>query len=140
MSRVILSKYDDGSDRLVVGWDHPAGGAFWQEWASKSEVAAAEALMTKAEKTGIGPHSETVQIVETGVKREGGMWPGIQLANLRASMPDELASLVTDQVMELLEVHSQDPDSGYRRSTSLVDWTVEDERGLRMAEAQSYVH
>jgi len=113
MSRIILSKHDDGTPKFVVGWDHPARGAFWQDWASQAEVAQAEKDMEKAERTGIGPHSETVQISETGVKREGGMWPGISLDKFQESLPDDLKPMVGDVVMGLLWAHSEDPDSGY---------------------------
>lgn len=115
MSRVILSKHPDGSDHFVVGWDHPAGGAFWQEWVTQEELKAAEAKMEEAERTGIGPHSETVQIAETGVKREGGMWPGIPLSEFESSLPEDLRSLVTPDVMGLLYQHAEDPDSSYNK-------------------------
>jgi len=126
MSRIILSRHSDGSEHVVVGWDHPARGAFWTEYASPVEVFNATHAMEKAEKTGIGPHSETVSIVETGCKREGGMWPGIPLDKLVDSMPSDLRPLMTDQVMTLLKQHSTDPDSGYVGSPNrgVTDLTV----------------
>jgi hypothetical protein len=126
MSRVILSKYDDGSNHVVVGWDHPAGGAFWTEYATKAEIAAAERQMHEWEIQGapVDKADEMLQLetlIESAAKREGGMWPGIKLNELRESMPEELRPLITDQVLDLLSQHSEDPDSGYR--TGPIDWT-----------------
>jgi hypothetical protein len=122
MSRIILSKHDDGSDCLVVGYDHPAGGAFWQEWASKAEVDEAENrledLATLIDTDGYTVDRELEEkrlsrIYETGVKREGGMFPGIPLGKFRESVPEDLRHLITHKVMSLLGDHSRDPDSGY---------------------------
>jgi hypothetical protein len=125
MSRVILSKYDDGSNHVVVGWDHPAGGAFWTEYATKAEVAAAEAWMEDngddREKYGTEEYNRMELLAETEVKREGGMFPGILLSQLRRQMPEELQPLITEQVLDLLAEHSEDPDSGY--NVAPIDWT-----------------
>lgn len=110
MSRIILSKHSDGGEHVTVGWDHPAGGAFWQEWASPEEVREAMALLEKDEES--APY-QTVMMVETGVKREGGMWPGIPLEALAESMPEELRPLLAPRVMDLLAEHQRDSDSGY---------------------------
>jgi hypothetical protein len=118
MSQILLSRYPDGSTHVMVGYDHPANGVFWQEWANKSERREAELLMKKAERTGVGPHSQTVLVYETGIKREGGMWPGIPLGEFRESMPEDLRHLITNQVMELLTQHMIDPDSGYVGSSN----------------------
>ena len=32
MSRIILSRYDDGQEHVVVGWDNPLQTYFWQEF------------------------------------------------------------------------------------------------------------
>lgn len=122
MSRIILSRYDDGNTHVVVGWDHPAGGAFWQEWATKQEVSDAEEVLAACEETGAEPDYKTEVLADTGVKREGGMFPGIKLTKLKDSMPEELQPLITDSVMTLLFVHASDPDSGYGRN-SVVDLT-----------------
>jgi hypothetical protein len=37
MSRIILSRYDDGQERVVVGWDNPLQTFFWQEFAQEPE-------------------------------------------------------------------------------------------------------
>ena len=113
MSRVILSKYPSGEECVVVGWDHPAGGAFWQEWASRQEIALAERRL--ADDLELDPEDERAleRVVDTGVKREGGMFPGIALANLALSMPEELRPLITVKVLGLLADHAADPDSGY---------------------------
>lgn len=117
MSRVILSKYSDGGSHVVVGWDHPAGGAFWQEFASKSEIEAAENWFDENRENPERFASEEAlqmeRIADTEVKREGGMFPGIKLADLRASMPEDLQPLITDHVLDLLSAHSEDPNSGY---------------------------
>jgi hypothetical protein len=101
MSRIILTRYDDGQERLVVGWDHPAGGAFWQEFNQEKNPVTGK------------PYWETDEHwIE--VTRHGGMWPGLPLNKLRDDMPDDLRRFVTDEIMELLEQHRRDPDSGYR--------------------------
>lgn len=96
MSRIILSKYDDGQHHVVVGWDHPAGGAFWQEF--NQEPA-----------DGIYPADYREMLAD------GGMWPGIPLDSFRDSVPEDLRPLITDEVMRLLYEHSLDPDSGYNK-------------------------
>jgi hypothetical protein len=120
MSRIILSRYTDGTTHVVVGWDHPAQGAFWQEWATADEVKAAEAWLEDngdSGKYGTDEYYLNERIAETEVKREGGMWPGIPLEQLRDDMPEELRSLITDKVYGLLVEHANDPDSGYKKST-----------------------
>ena len=77
MSRITLSRYDDGSTHVVVGWDHPARGAFWQEYASKQEIADAEKLEQRITVTEASMPLEYETLLETEVKCEGGMWPGI---------------------------------------------------------------
>jgi hypothetical protein len=94
MSRIILTKYDDGQSKFVVGWDHPAGGAFWQEFSQ--EPADGE------------PYPEDWE----EVTRYGGMWPGISLASFQADVPEDLRPLVTDAVMDKLYEHARDPESG----------------------------
>lgn len=117
MSRIILSKYPDNSDHVVIGWDHPARGAFWQEWATRQEVAEAEKQLASWEDKDPGLDSAEMIAIETlantGVKREGGMWPGIPLDKFRESVPEDLRPLVTDEVMQLLRRHAEDPDSGF---------------------------
>ena len=110
MSRIILSRHPDGRDHIVVGWDHPARGAFWQEWATAEEVAEAERKFDRGDDD---ISYDTITIAETGVKREGGMFPGIPLDKLADDMPEELRPLLTDRVMDLLLEHSLDRDSGY---------------------------
>ena len=114
MSRVILSKYPDNGEHFTVGWDHPARGAFWQEWASRSEVSEAERLLDETESV----TALTAKIAATGVKREGGMWPGIPLHKFRNSVPEDLRPMVTDEVMALLLAHKADPDSSYKNAVT----------------------
>lgn len=93
MSRIILTEWPNGQERFVVGWDHPAGGAFWQEF-------------------NLEPDEEYPEDWEE-VSRNGGMWPGIPLDKFKESVPEDLRPLITDRVMLLLRDHSKDPDSGY---------------------------
>jgi hypothetical protein len=86
---------------LVVGWDFPAGGTFWQEFNKEPEP----------EQNGEVDWSKHPDWQE--VLRNGGMWPGLPLAKLKEDMPDDLRPLVTDEVMALLSAHRDDPDSGY---------------------------
>lgn len=101
MSRIILSKYDNGEDRFVVGWDHPAQGAFWQEFNKEPD-----------------PNPDTGQVNERDwdgweeVLRNGGMWPGIPLDKFLEEVPEDLRPLVTEDVMALLKRHRADPESG----------------------------
>ena len=128
MSRVILSKYPDGSHHVIVGWDHTVGGAYWQEWATKDEIHGAEVWMEdncdNADEYGSRKYQMMEQIAETGVKLEGGMWPGIALHKLRSEMPEDLRYLITDDVLTLLEHHKENPDSGYAGNPrSIIDWS-----------------
>jgi hypothetical protein len=95
MSRIILRKYGNGQERIVVGWDHPCGGAFWQEFA--------------LEPAGEDEHLQDGE----EVIREGGFFPGIPYDDFKAAVPDDLRPLLTDHVMKLLLAHAEDPDSGY---------------------------
>ena len=109
MSRHILSRYESGQERVVVGWDHPCGGAFWQEFNDLPPV-----------------DSETGEPIYEGweeVLREGGMWPGLVLDKLVADMPEEFRPLVTDHVMRELVRDSTDSESG----RIIVDHTKQEE-------------
>ena len=37
MSRIILSRYDDGADHIVVGYDRPLNTYYWQEFNQEPE-------------------------------------------------------------------------------------------------------
>lgn len=105
MSRIILSKYDSGQERVVVGWDHPCGGAFWQEF-------------NRQPADGDYPDDWEEML------RDGGFFRGISLADFREDVPEDLRPLVTDRVMGLLEAHAKDPDSGY--NTVAIDFAHDD--------------
>lgn len=111
MSRIVLARYPDGLHHVVVGWDHPCQGAFWQEFSPEPD--------------GDPPEDWTE------VLREGGFFIGIPLEQFRASVPEDLQPLITDQVMELLAEHERDPDSGYQRP--LIDLSGIADELLRMA-------
>jgi hypothetical protein len=96
MSRVILSRYWNGQEKVVVGWDHPANGAFWQEFNEET----------------VDPITGKINYPDEEVSRYGGMWPGIPLNQLIASMPEDLVPLMTTKVMVLLAEHKMDPESG----------------------------
>jgi hypothetical protein len=100
VSRVILTKHDTGEDHLVVGWDHAAGGAFWQEFNPE-------------------PDTDEGWVEWEEVARSGGMWPGLPLTKLRESMPPELRVHVTSDVLRLLALHRGDRDSGRRPPVDL---------------------
>jgi hypothetical protein len=89
MSRIILSRYPTGQERVVVGYDHPCNGAFWQEFAKQPS--------------------------DDEMLREGGFFPGIPLEHFYDSVPEDLQPLITDDVMRLLGEHEADPDSGYHK-------------------------
>jgi hypothetical protein len=117
MSRITLTTYPDGKAHLVVGWDHPAGGAFWKEYATAAEVEAAEEKVAEWEdKAADGEQDQpfpyaTELLAETEVKREGGMWPGLPLP-IKQHIPDDLKLLISDEVETLLLSHAENPESG----------------------------
>lgn len=94
MSRIILDRYDDGQVRIVVGYDHPCNGAFWQHF---------------NQEPGDGIFDETFE----EVLRDGGIMYGIPLNQFRDQVPEDLRPLITDRVMQALREHAADPDSGY---------------------------
>lgn len=93
MSRIILTRYETGQERFVIGWDHPCGGAFWQEFALEPAD---------------GKYPEDWQ----EVIRDGGFFPGIPYDDFKDAVPRDLRPLLTDEVMRLLYEHAEDPDSG----------------------------
>ena len=96
MSRIILSCWPSGQERVVVGWDHGVSppGCFWQEY---------------NEEPADGEYPEGWE----EMIREGGFFKGIPLDHFRANVPADLRPLITDYVLELLYDHMADPDSGY---------------------------
>lgn len=102
MSRIILSKWDNGDQRVVVGWDHPAGGAYWQEFNKEPDP---------DPETGERDWPEDWE----EMIRFGGYVEGISLDAFRNSVPEDMRPMITDEVMALLAEHAKDPDSGYRR-------------------------
>ncbi len=96
MSRIVLSRYESGQQRFVVGWDHPASGAFWQEFTEE-------------------PEDDEYPEDWEEIIRDGGMWPGIPMEHFLDSVPEDLRPLVTPTVMRLLYAHADDPDSGYNK-------------------------
>jgi hypothetical protein len=94
MSRIVLTRYESNQERVVVGWDHPCGGAFWQEF---------------AEDPADGSFPDDFE----EVIREGGLLPGLPLP-LGPQVPEDLRPLVTPEVEALLARHAEDPDSDYR--------------------------
>jgi hypothetical protein len=99
MSRIILARWPTGQERVVVGWDHPCGGAFWQEF---------------TEEPADGNYPDDFE----EMLREGGFFKGIPLAEFRESMPEDLRPLITDDVMALLARHERDPNSGYNQAAT----------------------
>jgi hypothetical protein len=100
VSRIILTRYPTGQERVVVGYDHPCRGAFWQEFTKEPAD---------------GNFSDDFE----EVIRDGGFYPGIPLERFYDSVPEDLQPLITDQVMGLLTEHAADPDSGY--NTAAID-------------------
>jgi hypothetical protein len=96
MSRIILTRWPTGQERVVVGWDHPCGGAFFQEF---------------TEEPADGDYPDDFE----EMLREGGSFTGIPLDVFREGLPEDLQPLVSDEVMALLAEHEADPDSGYNR-------------------------
>ena len=116
MSRIILSRHNNG-EHVVVGWDNPIRGAWWQEFATKEEVAAAIAWLEAHPDEDSEEAYRMEAMAEADVKNEGKM--GLSIVDLRDSMPEELRHLVTDEVLGLLHEHSGDPNSGFLRQIDL---------------------
>jgi hypothetical protein len=98
MSRIILSKYDNGEDKVVVGWDHPGGGAWWQEF--------------NQEKNDKGVPIWSYDDSWQEVSRYGGYMNGISIDHFRDAVPDDIRPLITDEVLDLIQEHATDPNSG----------------------------
>ena len=105
VSRIILSRYPSGQERVVVGWDHAIAqpGAFFQEF-------------TREPADGVYSDDWEEMI------REGGFFDGIPLGEFKQAVPEDLRPLITDQVMKLLAEHEADLDSGY--NTAPIDLSV----------------
>lgn len=104
MSRIIVTRYDNGDDHIVVGWDHPCQGAYWQEFNREPDP---------DPKTGEVDWETPENQQWSEMKRYEGYMPGIPLDKFPASVPDDLAPLIlTDEIAKLLYEHSEDPDSG----------------------------
>lgn len=98
MSRIILSRYDDGQECVVVGWDHPGGGCWWQEF--------------NKEKDEKGRPIWEYDDSWMEVKGYGGYGKGIPWTRFRSEVPEHIRPLVTDEVLKLIDEHSDDPNSG----------------------------
>lgn len=98
MSRIILSRFENGSECVVVGWDHPGGGAWWQEFNNEFD------------KDGkpIWEYDESWE----EVKGYGGYMKGYAVDHLRDNVPDHIRPMITDEVLGMIRVHSRDPNSG----------------------------
>lgn len=102
MSRIILTKYPNGQQRFVVGWDHPTAafngsgkGCFWQEFNLEPE--------------------DWSEVPEdwSEVKRQGGQGKNaIRYDELRAHVPTGLKRYITSDVEFMLLKSAEDPDSG----------------------------
>lgn len=110
MSRIILSRWDDGIARIVIGWDHPAGGAYWQEFNREPDPDPQSGAVDWSK------HEDWQEML-----RFDGYMPGIPLEEFYDSVPDDIKPLITPEVMAILESHKRDPDSGY--NTQPIDLT-----------------
>lgn len=133
MSRIIVTRYDSGEDHIVVGWDHPCGGAFWQEFNSEPTVEQQEDGRWK-----VASSTHKVRFYDTQdeaeehqyddweeMKRYDGYMPGIPFDKFPDSVPDDLKPLiVTMEIGKLIEAHWKDPDSG----RTVVDLSDQHER------------
>ena len=98
MSRIILSRYDNGDECVVVGWDHPGRGCWWQEFNKERDD----------EGTPIWKYDESWE----EVKGYGGYMKGFPVEEFRDKVPEHIRPLLTDEVMNLIDRHSLDPNSG----------------------------
>jgi hypothetical protein len=98
MSRIILSRYDDGQECVVVGWDHPGQGCWWQEFNREHDE----------EGRNIWEYDESWE----EVKGYGGYMKGIPRTEFKSAVPEHIRPLITEKVMRLINAHSMDPNSG----------------------------
>lgn len=98
MSRIILTRFDDGQEHIVVGWDHPGGGCWWQEFNQEKDDKGVE----------IWKYDESWE----EVKGFGGYMPGIPTGLFREQVPMHIKPMITDEVMRLIKQHMINPNSG----------------------------
>jgi hypothetical protein len=102
MSRVILKSYDNDEQHIVVGWDHPGGSFYWQEFNKEPDPD------TMSGEVDWDAHKDWEEMLGyDGYMRE---YPTIQ-AFWRAA-PPKVQDLLTHEVQELLLLHQKDPNSG----------------------------
>lgn len=100
----MLSRYDTGQERVVVGWDHPAKGAFWQEF-NREPDDPYEIDANWEEMIRFGGYMPGLNF--------GGYMPGLKLKDFCKAVPKDLRKLITPEVMALLHDHSRQKNSGY---------------------------
>jgi len=106
MSRIILTRWPEGTERVVVGWDHPCGGAFWQEFNQETDPQTGK------------PAWEVNENWEE-VLRFDGYIKGIPLGIFRDHVPEDIRPLITEKVMDLLRAHAKDSESGRKPPVDL---------------------
>jgi hypothetical protein len=109
VSRIILSRYDDGQECVVVGWDHPGGGCWWQEFNKENDEKGRP----------IWEYDDSWQ----EVKGYGGYGKGIPWTRFRSEVPEHIRPLVTDEVLRWHAVFSRvrlTSSMGRPRATSVL--------------------
>src|SRR4051794_20780836 len=70
MSRIILSKHDNGEDHVVVGYDRPLNTYYWQEFNQEPEVTYSK----EKDKWQVTSPAHKVRVYDTEEKAEEHKW------------------------------------------------------------------
>lgn len=105
MSRVILKKYDNGEDHIVVGWDRPLATFYWQEFNKEP------APDPESGEVNWDAHDGWEEMLGFS-----GYMPSEHptVSSMVASMPPKYHVLITSEVSELIESHVHKPDESGR--------------------------
>ena len=110
MSRIILTRYGNGEEHIVVGWDNPTNTFFWQEFNKEPD-----------------PDPETGEVNWDGhdgweeVLRQGGFGGGLPTwDSFMKSLPDEFHKLITERVKSTMLQHQYGMHNGKQADISRV--------------------
>lgn len=128
MSRVILTRYEEGDEHIVVGWDRATGTYYWQVF--NPEKVTCEACEGKGGAKDMGGESipcpdcdgDGKVYSEEEVIMFGGYMPRElpTVKSLIEKSPDEVSSLISQRVQIMLKGHSM---LEYPESNKVVDMT-----------------
>jgi len=115
MSRIILTRYDNGDEHIVVGWDRPLQTFFWQEFNREPD-----------------PDPESGEVNWDGhdgweqMLGYSGYMPREydNIESLLTSAPERVRMVITNPVQVLLLDHKQNEDQRYNDVVDLTKSNV----------------